>query len=53
VKVFRDFAQISTNFSRILRDFARIFITAKLLGVLLHPRFLHQWRSIKSECCDE
>jgi len=52
VKVFRDFAQISTNFSRILRDFARIFITANLLGVLLHPRLLHQWCSIKSECCD-
>jgi len=44
VKVFRDFVQISTDFARILRNFARIFTKSKLLGVRLHPRFLHLWQ---------
>jgi len=35
--VFIHFAQISTDFSRILRDFSRIFTKSKVLGVRFHP----------------
>jgi len=40
-KVFTHFAQLSTDFSLILRDFARIFTKSKLLGVRLHPLQTH------------
>jgi len=38
------FSQISTDFTRIFRDFAQIFTKSKLWGVRLqplHPRLLH------------
>jgi len=45
VKVLRDFAPNSMDFTRVLRNFALVFTKSKLLGVLLHslhPRLLHQ-----------
>jgi len=36
-KVFTHFAQISTDSTRILGDFARIFTKSKVLGVRLQP----------------
>jgi len=37
MKVFTNFAQISTDFARILGDSARIFTKPNVLGVPLHP----------------
>jgi len=33
---------MSTDFARVLEDFARIFTKSKVLGVRLHSRLLHQ-----------
>jgi len=51
--IFSDFLKVFRDFAQILTDFSRIFTKSKILGVRLHPRLLHQWCSIKSECYDK
>jgi len=45
-RIVMDFAHIFRHFSQIFRDFARIFDNSELLGVRLHPRFLHHSQKV-------
>ena len=48
--IFRDFVKVFWDFAQISKDFFRIFTKPTVRS---HPRLLHQWCNIKSECCDK
>jgi len=41
-QIFRNVANVSTDFAQIFRDFSRYFTKSKLLRMRLQPHLLHQ-----------